>query len=246
MKIIAVIPARYQSSRFPGKPLADICGKPMIWWVYQQVIKANNIEQVVVAIDDARIEEVCQKYNIEYLMTNSNHPDHICRVKEVSDKVEADYYICVNGDEPLIDASLINSIVPKEKIEYPYFSGAMRVLNDPVQTIDPANIKVVTNKQGKCLYLSRSPIPYPKGSLEYSYQKYIGIECFNKTALDFFASTPMGVIERIEDIDHIRFLENGITMQFNLVDSDSLSVDTEKDLEFVRNVIHKKLFKGNL
>ena len=90
------------------------------------------------------------------------------------------------------------------------------------------------NESGRCIYLSRAPIPYPKGTLDFNYWKYVGIECFNKAALDFFVNTPMGNIERVEDIDHLRFIENGIPMYFKEVQSESISVDTAKDLDFVR------------
>jgi len=240
MKIIGVIPARYKSTRFEGKPLADICGKPMIWWVYQQVKKVKEFADVFVAIDDIRIKEVCEKENIKYIMTADNHPEHISRIHEVSEKIPSDYYICVNGDEPLIDPISIAALLPnKIKNEF-YFGGAMRQLTDPVETIDPNNIKLVINSQGRCIYMSRIPVPFPKGSLLYHYNKYVGIECFNKKALDFFVSTPIGANEKIEDIDHLRFLENGKALYFSYVNSESISVDTKTDLEKVRFLINKK------
>lgn len=237
MKIVGIIPARYNSTRFKGKPLADICGKPMIWWVYNKVKDIKMFDQVFCAIDDERIRKVCKKYNMNYIMTRNNHPDHISRIQEVSDKIEADYYICINGDEPLINENCIIPVIPKEVKQKPYFGGAMRILTNPAETIDSANIKLIVNKDGKCLYMSRTPIPYPKGTLLFSYKKYVGVECFNKKALDFFVNTPMGEIERIEDIDHLRFLENGIDLYFNYVVSDSISVDTPKDLDKVRKIM---------
>lgn len=113
----------------------------------------------------------------------------------------------------------------------------MRILTDPAETIDFAKIKVVVSDTGRCLYMSRTPVPYPRGTLLFQYKKYVGVECFNRAALDFFVSTPMGSIERVEDIDHLRFLENGVDLHFNYVQSDSISVDTPKDLEKVRKMI---------
>lgn len=240
MKIIAVIPARYDSSRFPGKPLVDIFGKPMIWWVYQQVKKVKSFTDVFVAIDDNRVKEVCENLNIKYVITLDNHPEHISRIHEVSMKVEADLYVCVNGDEPLIDAKAIESVIPLGQVTSFYFGGAMRKLSDPAEMIDPANIKVVCSKGGKCIYMSRSPVPFPKGTLLFAYNKYVGIECFSKEALDFFVSTSMGEIERIEDIDHLRFLENGKELNFSYVASESISVDTPKDLEKVKNLMKQE------
>lgn len=241
MKTIAIIPARYDSTRLPGKPLADICGKPMLWWVYDSVKKMNIFSDVFCAIDDDRIQKMCDKFQMKYAMTRNDHPNHISRIHEVSDMVEADYYFCINGDEPLITKECILPVFPTEIKQEPYFGGAMRNLVDPAEVIDPANIKLVVSNTEKCLYMSRTPVPYPKGTLAVEYKKYVGVECFNKKALDFFVQTPMGKIEKAEDIDHLRFLENGIDLRFSLVESDSISVDTKKDLEFVIEKMKERL-----
>jgi 3-deoxy-manno-octulosonate cytidylyltransferase (CMP-KDO synthetase) len=231
MKTIGVIPARYASTRFPGKPLADICGKPMIWWVYQQVLKVKEFADIYIATDDKGIQDICNGENMKVIMTSKDHPDHISRIHEVSEKIPSDYYVCVNGDEPLIDPVAISKILPCKEQQGFYFGGAMRILSDPAETIDPGNIKLVVAKNGRCVYMSRTPVPFPKGTLFFQYNKYVGIECFTKDALDFFVSTEMGNNEKIEDIDHLRFLENGKELYFTRVDSESLSVDTPKDLE---------------
>lgn len=241
MRIIGVIPSRYASTRFPGKGIADICGKPMLWWVYQQVSKISAFSEVVCAIDDERTKEVCEMYDMKYVMTKDNHPEHISRIHEVSTKIEADYYMCINGDEPLISKECILPIVPTQIIEEPYFGGAMRVLTDPAETVDFAKIKLVVSDNGRCLYMSRTPVPYPRGTLLFQYKKYVGVECFNKAALDFFVNTPMGSLEKIEDIDHLRFLENGIDLHFKYVESESISVDTPKDLVKVTKMIENML-----
>lgn len=234
MKIIGVIPARYNSSRFPGKPLADIYGKPMLWWVYQRVKETNIFDRIICAIDDVRIQEICEAYDMEYVMTRNDHPDHIARIQEVSTIIESDYYICINGDEPLISKECILPVLPTKLHIEPYFGGAMRKLTDPAETIDFAKIKIaISDQTGRCLYMSRAPIPYPRGTLMFNYKKYVGVECFNKSALDFFVNTPMGSLEKAEDIDHLRFLENGIELHFNYVETESISVDTPKDLEKV-------------
>jgi 3-deoxy-manno-octulosonate cytidylyltransferase (CMP-KDO synthetase) len=246
MKIIGVIPARYQSSRFPGKPLADICGRPMIWWVYQQVKKVKGFADVFVAIDDIRIEAVCEEYNIKFVLTSDKHPNHISRLHEVSEKIKSDYYICVNGDEPLIDPESISKILPLKKNKGFYFCGAMRRLTDPVETIDISNIKLVVSSNGHCMYMSRAPIPFPKGTLFFHYNKYVGIECFTKEALDFFVATPMGENEKAEDIDHLRFLENEKSIFFIPIETESISVDTPKDLEKVHSIVQRKIDRGEI
>ena len=241
MKVVAVIPARFQSTRFPGKPLADICGKPMLWWVYNNISKSDRFDDVYVAIDDDRIREVCEKNKMNYIMTADNHPDHISRVWEVSTKVDADYYICVNGDEPLIDYREVEKIIPRNGEKVEYFKGAFRKLTDPAETIDGANIKLALNNEGRCIYISRMPVPFPKNTLMFEYNKYVGIECFSKKGLNFFHRTKMGKLEKIEDIDHLRFLENGKSIYFQEIDSKSISVDTPKDLEKVRIMMEEKI-----
>lgn len=241
MKIIGVIPARYSSTRFPGKPLADIFGKPMLWWVYNKVKSIGAFSDVVCAIDDERIVATCERYDMKHVMTRNDHPNHISRVHEVAERIESDYYVCINGDEPLISEECILPVLPHEVRDYGYFCGAMRILTDPAETLDFAKIKVIVTKEGRCLYMSRSPIPYPRGTLAVEYKKYVGVECFNRQALDFFVSNPMGEYEKIEDIDHLRFLENGMPLYFKKVQSESISVDTPKDLEKVKAMLKKKI-----
>lgn len=244
MKVIGVIPARYQSSRFPGKPLADICGKPMIWWVYNQVSQVKEFSEIYVATDDERIVACCEEYGMKYVMTRKDTPNHIHRIWEVTEMIEADYYISINGDEPLISPDNIRQAFPSAVIsDRPFFQSVYREMHDPAEVMDIANVKIVLNKEGVCMYQSRYPIPCPKGSLLFTYKKAIGIECFNKKALDIFAHTPMGVMEKIEDIDHLRFLENGIPIYYKQIDSESLSVDTKNDLEKVRLIIEERLNK---
>lgn len=242
--IVGVIPARYASTRFPGKPLVDICGHPMIWWVYQEVKKVEALSQVVVATDDERITAVCEKYDIPFVLTRNDHVNHVTRLAEVSDKLKADYYVCVNGDEPLINQKNIRDVIPDTLVKDDVYAGyLMRDLVDPAETLDPSNIKLSVLSNGRCVYMSRMPIPYPKGTLSVAYKKLMGIECFNKQALDFYVNTPMGELEKIEDIDHLRFIEHGKLVIIKKTDSESLSVDTKNDLEKVRGIMAERLEK---
>lgn len=245
MKIVGVIPARYSSSRLPGKPLADIEGYPMVWWVYSRVKSIKEFEEAFVATDDGRIAKCCDNYGIPYVMTSVDCPNHIHRVWEVSNMIEADYYVSINGDEPLIEPDNIRVALPGIVHKEAYFGSVYRDLTDPAETMDLANVKIVLDKNGDCMYQSRFPIPTPRGSLLFNYKKAIGIECFNKPALDFFANTKMGVLEKIEDIDHLRFLENGVKIHYDRIESESLSVDTKNDLEKVREIIRKQGYGEN-
>ncbi len=241
MDIIAIIPARYQSSRLPGKPLKDICGKPMIWWVYNQVKKVTSFQDVIVATDNKLIINECSKYNIPTILTKDTHPTHIHRLQEVSDKINADLYVCVCGDEPLIKPEVIEKVIPNNTNNDDIMvSALMREFTEPTEVIDPGNIKITTNNDGICVGLSRSPIPFPYKTIQYKYKKIVGVECYNKKALDFFVSREAGCIEKIEDVTLLRFLENNIKMQFTLVETNALSVDTEKDLEKVKVIISRR------
>lgn len=238
MKIVAIIPARYASSRFPGKPLVDIYGKPMIWWVYNRVKQSKKINEVYVATDDKRIEKTCKEYGMNVVMTNSDIKTSTERLYEVAKKVESDLYICVNGDEPLVDYKIVEKIIPSSYEKNGIFvSNLMTKIKTSPAVVDFTNIKVVTDKRDMALFFSRSPIPYPKSSLDYDYYKHIGILIYNYKALEFFATTKRGKLEDIEDVNEIRFLENGIPIKMVKVDAETLSVDTPKDLEEVKKVM---------
>jgi 3-deoxy-manno-octulosonate cytidylyltransferase (CMP-KDO synthetase) len=215
----------------------------MIWWVYKQVKKVNEFSRVLVATDDNRIGEACEKLGIEYIFTSDKHQTSTERLYEVATKVEADFYVCVNGDEPLIDPNVIRTILPAEGFEidnYVFFvRNLMTEIKDPVEVVDNTNIKVVTDSNGYAMYMSRSPIPYPKSSMNYKYYKHLGVLLYNYKALEFFYKTPKNKIELIEDINELRFIEHGINIEMIPVDANTLSVDTPKDLDKVREMITK-------
>jgi 3-deoxy-manno-octulosonate cytidylyltransferase (CMP-KDO synthetase) len=245
MKIIGIIPARYKSTRFEGKPLADICGKPMIWWVYQQVKKSTKLSEVYVATDDERISTICERFSINYIMTQSIHGTSTERLNEVAHKIEADFYVCINGDEPLIDPSIIDAIVPKKKMKSNFYvANLMTEINSPVESIDSTNIKVVTDFENNALFMSRNAIPYPKSSINYKFHKHIGVLVYSIEALEFFANTPKGYNEKIEDVNELRFIEHGKKIKMIKVKANSLSVDTKKDLEKIRLIIEKRITEG--
>lgn len=240
MNIIGVIPARYQSSRMPGKPLADILGKPMIWWVYQQVIKNTGFSDVVVATDDERIMEECKKYGMKAIMTSADHDTPTSRLYEVSTKIDADLYMLIMGDEPLVDERCFSLVMP-DSFEGGYYVGALtNVLTNPTDVIDFSNQKVVTNSKRETLLISRSPIPYPKGTLDFQYEKVTGVQIFSKDALDFFNKTEKSILEKAEENDLMRFVENGIAVKMTISDYKTISVDTPKDLDKVRDILSER------
>ena len=246
MKVIGVVPARYQSSRLPGKPIVDICGRPMIWWVYQQAKKCSYFDDVVVAIDDARIQQVCQQYQMNWIMTSSHHDTPTSRLYEVSTKMDGDLYVLTMGDEPLVDVRCFELIVPKQLESEYYVAGLVNVIDKATEVIDFSNQKVVTNARGEVMMISRSPIPYPKGYLDFQYQKITGVQIFSKKALEFFNATEKSLLEKAEENDLMRFVENGIPVKAILSNYKTISVDTQKDLELVRELIQEKIDKGEV
>ncbi len=243
MKVVGIIPARYGSSRLPGKPLKDICGKPMIWWVYHHVKEVKQLDEIYVATDDGRIEDVCKKYAIPVVMTKNTHLAAAHRLQEVSKTVKADFYLQLNGDEPLIDHEAIVAAIPKEAPQDIEFgTNIITQITDPAQVMDASNIKVVFDQNYRALYMSRTPVPYPFKAINFAYYKHVGIIGYNKKMLDFYVNSKPGTFERIEGIDTMRFLDYGKYLQFIPVEhAESLSVDTEKDLEKVREMIERGL-----
>ena len=226
MKIIGVIPARYQSSRFQGKPLADICGRPMIWWVYQQCKKVEDFDEVYVATDDERILNTCRELGVEVIMTSQRHKTGTDRIGEVADRIPADLIVNIQGDEPLLEPETIKAaITPFYTDPELEVSNLMTKIKDPVDVVNCTVPKVITNRDGIGIYLTRSTAPYPKGSLNYSYYKQVCVYGFKPAALRFFCDYGIkygkAKIEEIEDIEILRFIENGYKVQYIEVASDT-------------------------
>lgn len=242
MKIIGVIPARYQSSRFPGKPLADISGKPMIWWVYQQCNKVEEFDSVYVATDDKQIYHTCEQLGLSVIMTAETHLTGTDRIGEVARKIPADLIVNIQGDEPLLEPTTIQAAIK------PFFlnpdlqvSNLMTKIENPVDLVNNTVPKVITNKDGIGIYLTRATAPYPKGSLQYSYYKQVCVYGLKPSALEFYCNYGVKFgkarIEAIEDIEILRFIENGFKVQYIEVESDTIAVDTPMDLEKVRAIM---------
>ena len=251
MKIIGVIPARFKSSRFPGKPLADICGKPMIWWVYQQCMKVEDFDAVYVATDDQQIFDTCKSLGVEVIMTSDQHRTGTDRIGEVARKVTADLIVNIQGDEPLLEPSTIKAAIQ------PYYdnpelevSNLMTKITDPVDAVNFTVPKVITNREGIGVYLTRATAPYPKGSIDYAYYKQVCVYGFKPDALQFFCDYGMkygkAKVEAVEDIEILRFIENGYKVQFIEVNSETVAVDTPNDLEKVRSIVAKKIEIGEI
>ncbi len=246
MKIIGVIPARYASSRFPGKPLADICGKPMIWWVYQQCKKVDDFDEVYIATDDQRIMDAAEKYGMKAIMTSDKHKTGTDRIGEVAEKIPADLYVNIQGDEPMIEPETIRkAITPFYDNPSLEITNLMTKIHDPVDVVNFTVPKVIVNKDNVGVYLTRSTAPYPKGSIDYSYYKQVCVYGFKPDTLKFYCDYGKKYgkarVEAIEDIEILRFIENGYKVQYVEVDSCTVAVDTQNDLEKVRRIVAEKL-----
>lgn len=251
MRVIGVIPARFKSSRFPGKPLADICGKPMIWWVYKQCKKVDDFDEVYVATDDNTIFDTCKKLGINVVMTSDSHKTGTDRIGEVARMIPADLIVNIQGDEPLLEPETIKAAIkpfysnPDLKI-----SNLMTKITDPVDVVNFTVPKVITNKDGIGIYLTRATAPYPKGSIEYSYYKQVCVYGFKPDALEFFCDYGFrygkAKVEAVEDIEILRFIENGYKVQYIEVNSETVAVDTPNDLEKVRAIVAEKISNGEI
>lgn len=243
MKIVGVIPARYQSSRFPGKPLCMINNHPMIWWVYKQAQKVKSLSEIVVATDDDRIYENCKQNNINVVMTSNHHKTGTDRIGEVSKKIVADFYINIQGDEPLIEPETIQQIVDY-KMKFPEVEviNTMTRLYIEKDIISSTVVKVVANENDDLIYLSRAPIPYPKKGNESDYYKHLGIYGMSYTALNLFARMERTKNEMIEDIEMLRFIDSRYPIKIISVESNSIGVDCPEDLMRVEEVMKNKAF----
>lgn len=251
MKIIAVIPARFKSTRFPGKPLSDIHGKPMIWWVYQHCMMVSEFNDVYVATDDATIMKVCEQFGMNVILTSEYNQTGTDRVAEVAEKIQADLYVNVQGDEPLMEPNVIRAAIEPFLLgDDILITNCMTKICNPVDLVNSTVPKVITNKDNVALYLTRSTCPYPKGSINYDYYKQVCVYGFRPEALKFFreygSKNGKAKMENIEDIEILRFIENGYKVQFVEVSSNTVAIDTPKDLEKVNEIVEKRIIQGTI
>ena len=244
MKIIGVIPARYESTRLAGKPLKDICGKTMIQHVYEQACKAKLIERVIVATDDERIVKVVKDFGGEVMMTLKSHQSGSDRVAEIVKKIDCDIVVNIQGDEPLILPEIIDEVVRAafEDEEIVLATCAHR-LTDAKMFDDPNVVKVVTDKYSNALYFSRSVIPYPLNNENQEVFEHIGIYAFKKDFLLKFIDFKDTTLSETESLEQLRVLENGykirvVKTQYNY---NALSIDTFEDLQKVREIVRMRI-----
>jgi 3-deoxy-manno-octulosonate cytidylyltransferase (CMP-KDO synthetase) len=241
VKIIGVIPARYGSTRFPGKPLALIAGRPLIQHVVQRCQRAQSLAEVIVATDDTRIWEVAQNF-CRAEMTALDHASGTDRIAEVARRNACDAVINIQGDEPLLDPAVVDAVAAG--LERSEMSTAAAVLTDPAELANPNVVKVVVNAAGQALYFSRRTIPYVRDAAPgaeplaaFPFLKHLGLYGYRRETLLKLTALPVSPLERAEKLEQLRALENGIQIAVVKVNYDSVGVDVPGDVKRVEKMM---------
>jgi 3-deoxy-manno-octulosonate cytidylyltransferase (CMP-KDO synthetase) len=240
MKAIAVIPARLASTRLPRKMLREIGGRPLIGRVYEGVRSSPLLEDVIVATDSDEILQLCRRHGWNARMTSATHRSGTERVHEISESVEADVYVNVQGDEAMTRAEHIAALLEVMKDPNVHV-GTLKTQASSEDVHNPNAVKVVTDAAGKALYFSRATVPFDRDGYSPSYFKHLGFYAYRKAALDRFCGLPESSLERSERLEQLRFLENGISIHVAETPYDAVGVDTEEDLRKVEEILrHQK------
>ena len=242
-KVIVVIPSRYASTRLPGKPLVQLAGKPMVQHVYERAKRAQTAYRVLVATDDQRIMDGVAAFGGEARMTRSDHRTGTERIAEVAVHEDGDVFVNVQGDEPLIDPVAIDTAVGA-LLEEP--QAQVSTVATPIRhagdVMDPHVVKTVLDFDGNALYFSRAPIPWIRDTqqkVHVKYWKHLGLYVFQREALLEFPTLPQGELEKIEQLEQLRWLENGWKIRVAEVAHDAVSVDVPEDVARVEKLLGK-------
>lgn len=246
MKTVAIIPARFASTRFPGKPLALILGKPLLQWVVEQTAKSSRLHEIIVATDDPRIAKAARHWcRVE--MTRADHPSGSDRIAEVASRLDCQAVVNVQGDEPLINPSVIDSVAAR--LEQDQMSTAAVAVTDPEDLENPNVVKVVVNRAGRALYFSRRAIPYLRDAANdpaedslaaFLFLKHIGIYGYRRQTLLDLVRQPQTPLELGEKLEQLRALENEIPISVVQVNYQSVGVDVPADVARVEAILRSK------
>lgn len=254
MKTIAIIPARYQSTRLPGKPLAKILGRELILYVVEAAAKAKTVSEVFVATDDARIARVVSDAGYQAIMTREDHPSGTDRIAEAALTLEADLVVNVQGDEAMILPETIDQAVAPLLSDKSLLMSTLKTpIKDPQELFDPDRVKVVTDREDFAIYFSRAPIPFVRDHMDLGgwggdwpppegivFYKHLGIYVYRKDFLIRYAAMTPGRLEKSEKLEQLRAMEAGFRIKVPTTGNDSLSVDTPKDLARVRKMMEDR------
>ena len=244
MKVLCVIPARYASTRLPGKPLSMIAGKPMIQHVYERACQAQSPNEVVVATDNELVEKAVLDFGGKAVMTSPDHPSGTDRLAEVALMYpDVDVIVNVQGDEPMIPPEVIDRLAEAFNSDADLNMATMKVVMDEEDYENPAAVKVVTDQQGYALYFSRSLMPYPRNKPEgFKVFKHVGIYAYRRNFLLKYAALAPTPLEKAESLEQLRALENGYKIKVLESDFQGIGVDTPEDLAAV-NALFEKMKK---
>ena len=240
--VLVVVPARYASVRFPGKPLAQIAGRPMIQHVVERLREAATAPRIVVATEDQRIKDAVTSFGGEAIMTRADHRTGTDRVAEVAIHIPADIYVNVQGDEPLIDSATVDAVIQVLSDDAMHIATPCAAITLPNEIMDPNVVKVVRDFDGNGLYFSRAPIPWVRDTsakVAAQHWKHIGMYGYRRDALLEFPTLPPGDLERIEQLEQLRWLENGFHIGVVETDYDGISVDVPADIEKVEKILRE-------
>lgn len=240
MKFLGIIPARYSSTRLEAKPLKKIHGHTMIEWVYKRA-KKSGLDELVVATDDKRIYDEVLSFGGKAIMTSEKHPNGTSRIAEVCEKMN-DYDVIINiqGDEPLIEADMINSLINTFKENKDLVMATLKhKLNSKKEIENPNSVKVICDKNNYAIYFSRSVIPYPRKNENISYYKHIGIYAYKRDFVIEYSKMPSSPLEEAESLEQLRVLENGYKIKVLETSHSLIGVDTEQNLQDVIAYIEK-------
>lgn len=240
METIGIIPARLGSSRFPGKVLADLLGRPMIQWVWEAAKRTHCLEDLIVATDEERVVRAVESFGGKAILTSRDHRSGTDRIVEVVAALKVKVVINIQGDEPMLEPSMVDDLA-KLMLDDPDIGMAtlMHSISDPEELEDPNVVKVVTDKDGFALYFSRAPIPYWKISHQRAF-KHIGMYAYTKDFLLKFAKLPSTALEQQEALEQLRALECGFRIKVIETKHNPVGVDTPADLEKVKGLLSKR------
>lgn len=234
---VIVVPARMASTRFPGKPLVDLAGKPMVQWVVEAARASGIAERVIVATPDDEILRACEGFGAEAMRTRLGHPSGTDRLAEVAQTIAADVYVNVQGDEPLVPPETIRACAAPLLADPAVEMGSIYAICPDEELDNPAVVKVVTALNGDALYFSRHAIPYPRNPRVDSVKKHLGLYAFRREVLARFATWPMSPLESTESLEQLRFLENGVRIRMSEGQGSAVAVDTPEQAEQVRKLL---------
>jgi 3-deoxy-manno-octulosonate cytidylyltransferase (CMP-KDO synthetase) len=242
-RIVVVIPARYGSTRLPGKPLLTLAGKPMIQRVYERAKLARRVDRIIVATDDERIVQAVEAFGGEARMTRADHRTGTERVAEVAAHEAGEVFVNVQGDEPLLDPGAVDAAV-NSLVEEPAasISTVATPIKTPADIMDPNVVKTVLDFDGNALYFSRAPIPWVRSTaskIQVRHLKHLGLYVFQRDALLEYPTLPQGELERIEQLEQLRWMENGWKIRVAEVEHDAISVDVPEDVARVEKLLQK-------